>query len=72
MKNNVFIIDRFLGKIVESYKAEDPKQKAQELAEGYFEKGDGKIVHEFIPTDKYPNRYGIQTATDFFIQYLKN
>lgn len=70
MENNIFIIDSVTKKIVEKHNSKSPKDSANSLACGYFERGEGKPIHKHIPTKKYPNRYGITTPTDFFIHYF--
>lgn len=70
IKHNVFVIDSVTEKIVARFNHLYPKKKANEIASGYFEKGEGRPKHKPIPTKKYPNRFGIQTPTDFFIHYF--
>lgn len=70
MKPNIFIIDRVTSEIVDRLYSDNPKEDAEKEAVRFFEKGEGKPVHKFIPTDKHPTRYGIETPTDFFIHYI--
>jgi len=70
MKNNVFVIDSISKKVVTRIKSDNPKETAEKEALGYFEKGEGKPKHKSIPSEKYPNRFGILTPTDYFIHYF--
>lgn len=70
MKKNVFVIDGISQKIVKSFHSENPKNDAESEANGFFNKSEGIIIHKPIPTKKYPNRFGIETPTDFFIHYF--
>lgn len=71
IKANILVIDSVKREIVEKLYSENPTQEANNIAKGYFEKGEGTPKHEHIPTKKHPNRYGVLTPTDFFIHYLK-
>lgn len=70
MKANIFVIDGINRKIVEKIYSKTPRHDAEKIAMGYFEKGEGKPKHKKIPADKYPNRFGIETPTDFFVHYM--
>lgn len=70
MKANIFIVDSIERRIVEKIYSDNPKEEAEKQALGYFEKGEGRPKHIATPTEKHPNRFGIETPTDFLIYYL--
>lgn len=69
VKPNVFVIDTISEKVVEVRYSKTPSILALEIASGYLVSGSPKI--QSIPTKNYPNRFGIETGTDFIIHFFK-